>query len=448
MNIKTDLFHSDIHYIYLTTNLVNNKKYIGQRKLPVNCKVENDKYLGSGTLLLKAVGKYGREKFKKEILEICYSQQEADRLENLYFEKYDVLNKKDVFYNRGLAGQKWRPDYHKSFMSDRMKEYYKDEKNLKNWFEKSVKKSKKWQNKTFEEFLVNRKDKEKRKRILNIVGKEKGEKIFFALSQIKRNQFSIEDARLYINGKYINKSKKLKGRKPKQWFIDNAKKQWNNPDTKKKMIEANDKRKNKNIIIINGAKHRKCKKCNEIKSIDKFKTFKQYNKIYHDCECRDCYNLSRVNKDEQKRLNIYNSLELKCDICGNKIEYESWKGCRYIKRCNYCRENNKNLIKKKNKIPKIKKIIYKICQGCGKEKPLTDFKYYKFKSRRENICNECVDNGIKPIIIKNNTIKKSIDKKIKIKNCIHCHKDKPLNNFYYNNRLNRYHSICRECNDQ
>lgn len=52
------------HYVYEITNNINGKKYIGKRSC--HCPIEEDKYMGSGTLLLKAIDKYGIDNFSKK----------------------------------------------------------------------------------------------------------------------------------------------------------------------------------------------------------------------------------------------------------------------------------------------------------------------------------------------------------------------------------------------
>ena len=83
--------------IYKTTNLINNKIYIGQDK-------NNDpNYLGSGDLIKRAIKKYGRENFLKEILCICNTIDELNDKERFYINKYSSINKK-IGYNIAVGG--------------------------------------------------------------------------------------------------------------------------------------------------------------------------------------------------------------------------------------------------------------------------------------------------------------------------------------------------------
>ena len=81
--------------------------------------------------MIAAVKKYGKENFTKEILEVCYSREDADRLEGVYFKKFQVLENKDIFYNRGLPGQYWRSEGHSEFVSEKMKKFYSNPENVK-----------------------------------------------------------------------------------------------------------------------------------------------------------------------------------------------------------------------------------------------------------------------------------------------------------------------------
>lgn len=59
--------------IYKTVNLVNGKIYVGMDTH------NNPDYLGSGKLLRRALTKYGRSNFRKEILEECTAANIAER---------------------------------------------------------------------------------------------------------------------------------------------------------------------------------------------------------------------------------------------------------------------------------------------------------------------------------------------------------------------------------
>lgn len=97
------------HYVYLITNLINNKKYIGKRSC--SCDIDQDTYLGSGVAITKAIKKYGRDSFKKEILAICNTEDEAYQKEREIIEATKAYSNK-MYYNIAFGGLGNTHDFH------------------------------------------------------------------------------------------------------------------------------------------------------------------------------------------------------------------------------------------------------------------------------------------------------------------------------------------------
>ena len=83
-------------YIYMTINILNGKRYIGQHKSGKF--VTKYCYVGSGRYLLKSVNKYGLENFAVELIDIAYSQKELNLKEEYWIEYYNAV-KDPMFYN-------------------------------------------------------------------------------------------------------------------------------------------------------------------------------------------------------------------------------------------------------------------------------------------------------------------------------------------------------------
>ena len=81
------------YFIYLTTNLITNEKYIGKHHGELN-----DSYLGSGIILQRAIKKYGKQNFKREILYISKDNEENNLKEVEFITKYNAIEDK-TFYN-------------------------------------------------------------------------------------------------------------------------------------------------------------------------------------------------------------------------------------------------------------------------------------------------------------------------------------------------------------
>lgn len=86
------------YYIYLTTNLINNKKYIGKHFGELN-----DNYLGSGLLLQRAIEEYGKENFSKQILYISQNDDENSLKEKEFIKIYNATQNEN-FYNIHQGG--------------------------------------------------------------------------------------------------------------------------------------------------------------------------------------------------------------------------------------------------------------------------------------------------------------------------------------------------------
>lgn len=86
-------------YIYKTTNLINNKIYIGQHV----SEHFDTKYKGSGTILAKAIKKYGWNNFICEILCECSNMEELNIKEMEFIAKYDSTNL-EIGYNIKYGG--------------------------------------------------------------------------------------------------------------------------------------------------------------------------------------------------------------------------------------------------------------------------------------------------------------------------------------------------------
>lgn len=83
--------------IYKTTNLITNRIYVGQDRN------NNPNYLGSGKILKQSINKYGKENFKKVILEYCISLDDLNEKEISWIEKLNARNR-DIGYNISSGG--------------------------------------------------------------------------------------------------------------------------------------------------------------------------------------------------------------------------------------------------------------------------------------------------------------------------------------------------------
>lgn len=133
-------------YIYCTTNLVNGMKYLGKHEkhkgkwdgVRKYDRPDNNYYIGSGTLLMRAIKKYGKENFEKDILQYCVDAKDLSESET-YWGEYFGVKKSDLFYNiaeTGTGGYLGEDIYRD--LSIKRKQWYKEGKITGNVFKPGI----------------------------------------------------------------------------------------------------------------------------------------------------------------------------------------------------------------------------------------------------------------------------------------------------------------------
>lgn len=120
-NLVEDIDEKYIGFVYMITNLISGKRYIGKKllqfsrtkvktvtlksgvkkKKKVKTKSESDwrTYWSSSEEVKKDVAELGEENFKREILQFCLTKGTASYYEAKYQFQYEVLEYPDLWYN-------------------------------------------------------------------------------------------------------------------------------------------------------------------------------------------------------------------------------------------------------------------------------------------------------------------------------------------------------------
>lgn len=88
-------------FIYVTTNLINGKMYVGQKR--INTSDNWRLYYGSGTIIKYALKKHGKENFDRKIIDIAFNEDELNYLEKYYIKVFNSV-KNDMWYNLCYGG--------------------------------------------------------------------------------------------------------------------------------------------------------------------------------------------------------------------------------------------------------------------------------------------------------------------------------------------------------
>jgi group I intron endonuclease len=101
------------HFVYITTNLINGKQYIGDHSTNNVDSWKTKHYIGSGKYFKNALNEYGKNNFKREILEFFGTKQKAFSAQEKYIIKYKTLapNGYNISPKGGYGVKGWYKHY-------------------------------------------------------------------------------------------------------------------------------------------------------------------------------------------------------------------------------------------------------------------------------------------------------------------------------------------------
>lgn len=143
-----------VYYIYEIVNLINGKTYVGKHittRFP-------DNYMGSGIALKKAIEKYGKQNFIKNVLEFASNKEELSKLEKLFIKKYKSEGKAEYNLTKGGEGGdtlSLRSETDNLKRCIKLKNYWQDKKNV---IQRNQKTYNTWKSKTEAELTQFRKN--------------------------------------------------------------------------------------------------------------------------------------------------------------------------------------------------------------------------------------------------------------------------------------------------
>lgn len=108
-------------YVYLTTDLETNKIYIGQHK----AESFDTSYYGSGIIISKLIKKYGKDRFKCDMLEECFSAEQLNEREIYHIADKNSTDP-EIGYNIATGGAFGDSGYHLGMLGKHQSDYQKE----------------------------------------------------------------------------------------------------------------------------------------------------------------------------------------------------------------------------------------------------------------------------------------------------------------------------------